>query len=134
MTTPWMAAIVLAVGVGAFAVGRGTGYSAGKAAQQAKHDSVAVQELKEIVSSSAQLVVQANQASKTMRSAIKSLVTDQRKSTQELRDVLHGTSDDRLLCRFDADSMHIIRKARDQAAAAAAAGVRSAMPGTTGND
>lgn len=132
MTTSWSIAIVLAVGIIAFAAGRGTGYSAGQAAQKASTDSATVKELEGIVSSSAHLILQANGASNAMRSAVAKFSAEQRRSTKELRDVLENTSGDRLLCRFDADSMRIVRAARENATRAAAGGIRSAVSGTTG--
>lgn len=131
MTTPWSIVIILLTGVAAFAIGRGTGYSAGKATQQAQTDRAAVIQLEEIVESSAALVINANAASNAMRAQTAARAAADRKTTKELRDVLELTSGDRMLCRFDADSMRLIAQARERATQSAAGGIRGAVPSTT---
>lgn len=134
MSIPWTIAIVLAVAMGAFAAGRVTGHHAGVESQRATHLAETVEELEAIISSSASLILQANKASAAMRASLVRLDAEQRETTKELKDVLFQTRGDRMLCRFDDDSLRIVRQARERAASAAASGIRGALPATAGDE
>lgn len=134
MTTPWAIVIILLTGIVAGAAGRITGYSAGRSAAQAQSDHAAVAQLGKIIESSAALTADANAASSAMRAQTAARATADRKSTKELRDVLELTSGDRMLCRFDSDSVRIIRAARERATHAAAGGIRGSVPRSAGTD
>lgn len=130
MTLPWIITGALVAVATSFIVGRATGYGAGQAAERAKQNQAVIKSLEDIIESSAHLVLQANAASNEMRAATARRAATDRQSTEELRRVLFDTQGDRMLCRFDADSMRIIRAAREAAANAAAGGIRGAVSGS----
>jgi len=122
-----VAGLLLALAAAAGA-GYWRGHAAGQAAQQARQDHQAVAELTGIIESHTQLVEQSQAASRAMRQATARREAADQKTTEELRHALAATADSRTGCVFDDGVLRQLQAARDRAAAAAAGGVRGALP------
>jgi hypothetical protein len=125
--TTWLLALIVSA-LASLAGGYWYGRLDGAAASQAAQDHQTVAELSDIVTSHKALIEQSNKASQAMRQAATRREAADRKSTQELRDALAITAPARAECVFDAGVMRQLSAARDRAAAAAAGGIRGALP------
>ena len=130
----WLIAGGLLLAMLTGSVGTWVGYDQGRAAAQAQQDHDTAQALSKSLQQASDAINQANTASNDMRAALNKLQTAQGSSTQELKNALAKNHADPVVCRFDADSMRILADARERATQAAAGGVLSAVPATSGAD
>lgn len=128
----WLSAGIIASAVCGSLLGHWYGYSRGTRDQVAEQNASEVKSLQSIITSSKELVIEANSASLAMRIAANARKKSDEQSTRELKNVLEKSAQDRrLVCDFDDDSMRILREARDRAADAAASGIRGRLPGSS---
>ena len=106
------------------------GLSQGQAKAQAKQDAQLVQELSGLITSHQNLVTTSNLASQRLRQATGKRQSADRKTTQELIDVLAQTADNRVNCVLPVDGVRSLQTAHDRAARAAASGLVAGLPAT----
>jgi hypothetical protein len=104
------------------------GHDQGAAAESARRDGKAVQDLTDIIASSKLLIADANKASGAMRKATAQRAAHDAHTSLEFKDALARSADSRSGCVFDADIVRGLQAARDRAAQAAASGIRGSMP------
>lgn len=130
----WSAAAALAAAAAAGFWGDANGYARGlaQARAQAEHESLA--QLTATLQAHRNLLAASAQAGQALREQLAQRELADEKSTTQMRAILAPGRAGRADCRFDADSMRLLRQARDAAAAAAAGGVAAdrvqrALPG-----
>lgn len=122
---------VVALTLGAFGGhwwGYDSGHAAGALEVKGKHSQTRVAELEgvlEVVRDDRKRSAENNAA---MRNAIADLQQSQRNSTKDLKNALDKSKPDRVICRFDADSMRLLNAAADAADRHAAGGIRRSVP------
>ena len=126
--TAYLVVALTAGAIGGYFVGDSHGTDAAKANQDAK----TVADLTNIIGANSALIIDSNAASKSMREALALRSAQDSKTTQEFKNALAKTAGSRVGCRFDDDVMRNLTEARDRAAAAAAGGIRNAVPGPSG--
>ena len=116
-------------------VGYRHGRAAGLAAEVARQDAAAVQELTGLITSQRDLIGQANTASAGLRETMAARVVQDQRFSKEFRNALKLSAAARAGCRFDDDSVRQLGAARDRAAAATfgsgSGSSNAAMPGAS---
>lgn len=105
------------------------GYDRGHAAASNECHQADLANLQAVIASTRGLTEAAHAASQQLGQTISARQQADAKTTREIRDALAITAGSRAGCVFDAGVMQQLAAARDRAAAAAAGGLRGAMPG-----
>ena len=131
------ALIALCLSLAAAVAGFFYGQHQGVLAESAKRDGKVVADLANLITSHQGLITQANNASRSIRTAMAARLLADAQSSKEFKDALASSADSRDGCVFPADVMRQLAAARDRAAKAAASGIAggvpAAAPGSTGN-
>lgn len=106
------------------------GYDRGHAAAQDACRQADLASLQAVIASTRGLAEAAHAASQKLGQTISARQQADAKTTREIRDALAATAGSRAGCVFDTGVMQHLAAARDRAAAAAASGLRGAVPGT----
>lgn len=123
--------IALLVALASALTGFVYGMQQGAAKQVAKQDQQAVKNLSFLINSHQALITQASAASKEMRAALGKRAAQDAQTTQEFKDALTATADNRAGCVFPAGVMRQLATASERAAQAAAGGIHHPMPGAS---
>ena len=113
-----------ATGIG----GYGYGLDQGKALEKGRQDAQILDSINNQLTAHADLVKRSGAASRGMRAAVAQLEKANTQTTTEMADALTTTAPDRADCVFPAGVMRSLDEARTRAAAAAASGIRGAVP------
>lgn len=122
--------LVLALGAGALGYWRGQ--LDGNAAEVARQNANAVQQLTSLMTSHSALTEQAQTVSAGLRKTMAARAAQDQRFSKEFRDALKVSKAARAGCRFDDDSVRQLGAARDRAAAAATGGSAATVPGAAG--
>ena len=114
----------VATGIG----GYGYGLDQGKALEKGRQDAQILDSINNQLTAHADLVKRSGAASRGMRAAVAQLEKANTQTTTEMADALTTTAPDRADCVFPAGVMRSLDEARTRAAAAAASGIRGAVP------
>ena len=114
-----------AAGLGGYAYGLGQG----KALERGHQDGQALAAFGQQLEAHADLVKRSGAASRSMRAAVAQLDKANTQTTTEIAHALTTTAFDRADCVFPAGVMRGLAAAQGRAAAAAASGIRGALPG-----
>ena len=116
--------LAVATGIG----GYGYGLDQGKALEKGRQDAQVLDSINNQLTAHADLVKRSGAASRGMRAAVAQLEKANTQTTTEMADALTTTAPDRADCVFPAGVMRSLDEARTRAAAAAASGIRGAVP------
>ena len=116
--------LAVATGIG----GYGYGLDQGKALEKGRQDAQILDSINNQLTAHADLVKRSGAASRGMRAAVAQLEKANTQTTTEMADALTTTAPDRADCVFPAGVMRSLDEARTRAAAAAASGIRGAVP------
>ena len=116
--------LAVATGIG----GYGYGLDQGKALEKGRQDAQILDSINNQLTAHADLVKRSGAASRGMRVAVAQLERANTQTTTEMADALTTTAPDRADCVFPAGVMRGLDEARTRAAAAAASGIRGAVP------
>lgn len=128
MSRPTLLLLALAAAFAGATGGFYFGVADGRARQAGEQAAETVQSLTDVIDAHKGLVADANAASRAMRQALAARAQADLKSTRELKDALARTASSRTGCVFDDGVMRQLDAARERAAAAAAGGIRPALP------
>ena len=103
-------------------------YQPGLSDAKVQAQAAQLESLNTTIAAASELVTAANTASAAIRNSVTQRQAYDRKTSQELSDVLTATASLRAGCQFDAGVMQRLNTARDRAASAAASGITPAMP------
>lgn len=127
----WLFTAVLVASGLSVVAGNMYGYNRGVRDQEAKYNAAEVKALNALIVANKELIAESNYASQSMREHLAAKLKADEKITKDLQNVLRKTEDlRRTVCDFDADSMQLLREARDRAADSATSGVRRTLPTT----
>lgn len=128
MSRPTLFLLALAAAMAGATGGFFFGVADGRQRQAGEQAAQTVQALMDVIDAHKGLVAEANAAGRAMRQALAARAQADLKSTRELKDALTRTAGSRVGCMFDDGVMRQLESARDRAAAAAAGGIRPALP------
>lgn len=125
----WLFTAVLVASGFSVVAGNMYGYNRGTRDQEAKHQAAEIKSLNALIVANKELINESNYASQAMREHLATRLKADEKITKDLQNVLRKTEAlRRSVCDFDADSMRLLREARDRASDAATSGIRRTLP------